>query len=173
MEVVRIPVERIHIIIGKNGKTKEEIEKKANVKLDINADGEVEISGEATDIFFAKDIIKAIGRGFEPKHALKILNEGYNFFLFNLKDHFTSDNAIKRVKGRIIGEDGKVKAEIENATESYVSVFGNTVGIISKFDSMEYAKEAIQKIMDGSPHIAIFNYLAKVRKGMMSERLRG
>ena len=126
-----------------------------------------------TDIFFAKDIVKAIGRGFEPKTALKLLKEGYCFQLIDLKNELDTDNAIKRIKGRIIGEDGKVKEEIEQATDSYISVFGNTVGIISKADGVEYAKEAIYKLIDGAPHTTVFNYLAKVRKQMFTDRLRG
>jgi ribosomal RNA assembly protein len=173
MEIVRIPAERVSTIIGKEGKTKEEIEKKARVKLDVSREGEVTITGDMTDVFFAKDIVKAIGRGFDPKDALKLLKEGYCFYLIDLKNELDTENAIKRIKGRIIGEDGKVKSEIEDATDSYISVFGNTVGIISKADGVEYAKEAIFKIIDGAPHTTVFNYLAKIRKQMMTDRLRG
>jgi ribosomal RNA assembly protein len=173
MEVIRIPAERVKALVGKNGKTKEEIEEKAKVTLTISEEGEVELNGETADIFFAKDIVKAIGRGFEPKVALKLLKDGYNFYLINLKEQLGSENTIKRVKGRVIGEEGKVKEEIESATESYISVFGNTIGIISKYDSMEYAKEAIYKLIDGSPHTVVFNFLATVRKQLISERLRG
>lgn len=173
MEIVRIPAERVKALTGKNGKTKAEIETKAKITLNIDSEGEVEIEGETADIFFAKDIVKAIGRGFEPATALKLLKDGYNFYLINLKEQAGNESSIKRVKGRVIGEDGKVKAEIESATESYISVYGNTIGIISKFDSMEYAKEAIYKLIDGSPHTTVFNYLAKARKQLMSDRLKG
>jgi ribosomal RNA assembly protein len=173
MEIVRIPVERVSALVGKDGKIKTEIESKAKVELRVHPDGEVEINGDAGEIFFAKDIVKAIGRGFDPKTALKLLKDGYNFYLINLKEQFTSDNAIKRVKGRVIGEEGKVKAEIETATESYLSIFGNTIGIISKYDTMEYAKEAVYKLLQGAPHSAVFTYLSQIRKKMMSDRLRG
>jgi len=172
VEIVRIPNERLHVLIGKDGKTKQEIEKKANVTINVNSDGEVEITGEMADIYFAKDIVKAIGRGFEPKIALKILKEGHNLLIINLKEHFPNENAIKRIKGRVIGEEGKVKSEIETATESYISVFGNTIAIISKFDTLEFAKEAVYKILDGAPHTTVFNYLSKVKKEIVSNRLR-
>ncbi len=173
MEIVRIPAERVSTLIGKNGKVKEDVEKKARVTLEITHDGEVTITGDMTDIFFAKDIVKAIGRGFEPKIALKLLKEGYCFYLIDLKSELDTDNAIKRIKGRIIGEDGKVKTEIEQATDSYISVFGNTVGIISKIDGMEYAKEAIYKLIDGAPHTSVFTYLARIKRQMFTDRLRG
>lgn len=172
MELVRIPAERVKILLGSNFETKKTIEKSCNVILNINNDGEVEIIGETTDVFFAKDVVKAIGRGFSPEDALKLVNDNYVFFLFNLKDYLSTDKAITRVKGRIIGEKGRMKKEIENATESKISVFGNTVGIISKIDTIEYAKDAILKIIDGAEHSSVYFYLAKARKEILSERLK-
>ncbi len=173
MEIIRIPAERVSTLVGKGGKIKDELEKKARVTLNISPEGEVFIEGEMTDVYFAKDIVKAIGRGFEPKHALKLLKEGYCFYLIDLKNELDTENAIKRIRGRIIGEDGKVKTEIEEATDSYISVFGNTVGIISKTDGIEYAKEAVYKLIDGAPHTAVFTYLAKIKRQMFTDRLRG
>ena len=43
-KLVRIPVDRIGVIIGKSGKTKHQIEKKCNVNLNIDSE-----TGEALD----------------------------------------------------------------------------------------------------------------------------
>ena len=137
------------------------------------SEGEVEIIGDAADVYFAKDVIKAIGRGFEEREALKIFSEGYQFFLINLKEYFPNEKAIARVKGRVIGEKGKMKTEIESATESYISVYGNTIGVISKIDSIEYAKEAIEMLLRGVQHSSVYNYLAKIRRQLLGERLTG
>jgi len=171
MEIVRIPLERLKSLIGVNGKTKELIEEKCNVKLDVDEDGEVQIKGETADIFFAKDVVKAIGRGFEPRDALRIVNENYHFELIDLKDLLKNEKAITRIKGRIIGEKGKMKSEIEAATESVIAVHGYTVGIISMMDTMEYAKEAIMMLIDGAEHSSVYNYLAKMKNKILADRL--
>jgi ribosomal RNA assembly protein len=171
MEIIRIPAERIKALIGERGKTKGLIEDKCNVKLEIDEDGEVHIEGDSSDVFFAKDVVKAIGRGFEPRDALKIVNENYNFELIELKEELKNEKAITRIKGRIIGEKGKMKSEIEAATESVIAVHGYTVGIISRLDTMEYAKEAITMIIDGAEHSSVYNYLAKMKKKILADRL--
>ncbi|MBI5051189.1 RNA-processing protein [Candidatus Micrarchaeota archaeon] len=172
MEIVKIPIVRIQMLNGPNGETKNHIEKEASVSLSISTDGEVEITGDMANVYFAKNVVKAIGRGFSSKDALRLLKEGFELLIIDLKGFAHTENAMSRIKGRIIGEDGKVKTEIENATESWISVYGSTVSIISKYDSMEYAKEAIMKILDGSPHSAVFNYLAKIKREILSQRLK-
>lgn len=172
-EIVRIPAERVKVLIGPNGKTKELIEKKCNIKLDINSEGEVVIRGESTDVFFSKDVIIAIGRGFNPQKAMKLINPDYQLYLFHLKEYLSTDKAIKRIKGRVIGENGKMKEEIENATDSYLSIYGNTVGIISKVDSIGYAQEAVEMLIKGAKHASAYNYLARVRRRILESRLKG
>jgi ribosomal RNA assembly protein len=172
-EFVKIPAERVRVLNGKDGSTKKRIEKKCNVELIIDPEGEVEIEGDPADVFFARDIVKAIGRGFTPESALKLLGHDYGLYIIPLKDHVTSENALARVKGRVIGEKGKIKAQIEEATDSYVSVYGNTIAIISRIDSMEYAKEAIGMLIDGARHTSVLGYLAKAKRELMESRLKG
>jgi rRNA processing protein Krr1/Pno1 len=44
-----------------------------------------------------------------------------------------SESDIKRIKGRIIGTEGKTRKLIEELTEADVVVYGHTVGIIGGF----------------------------------------
>ena len=171
MEIVRIPSERVKILIGENGKTKELIEEKCKIKLEVDHEGEVVINGESAEIFFAKDVVKAIGRGFEPRDALRIANDNYQFELIDLKDELKNEKQITRVKGRVIGEKGKMKMEIQAATESIISVYGYTVGVISRIDTMEYALEAIRRIINGSELTKIYDYLAVCKREILKNRL--
>ena len=173
MEIIKIPEKRVSSLIGDNGKTKKRIEKVCNVKLSIHEEGEVEINGETADEFFAIDVIKAIGRGFEPNDALLVIKDDYQFFLMDLKGYLSNEKAIKRIKGRVIGEKGKIKIEIEEATESKISIYGNTIGIIAKLDTIEYAKEAVLMIVNGSTHNRVFGYLGRIRKQILADRLKG
>lgn len=171
-EIVRIPEERSKILIGKEGKTKKMIEARCNVRLEIT-DGAVEIVGEATDIFFASEIVKAIGRGFEPRKAMLLLKEGFMFHLIPLREIISSDKAITRLKARVIGEDGRIKTMIEESTDSFLSIYGNTIGIIAKVDSIEYTKEAISMILNGARHSSVLSYLSKSKRKILESRFRG
>ena len=69
-----IPKERIKILIGRQGSIQKRIEKGTNVKLFIHSDeAKVDINSEdAICAMNAENVIKAIGRGFEPKIAFKL-----------------------------------------------------------------------------------------------------
>ena len=80
---LKIPKERIAVLIGKKGETKKKIEETTNLKLDIDSkEGEVVISGtDSLALFTAKENLPAIGRGFNPDVALLILkNDCPNHF---------------------------------------------------------------------------------------------
>lgn len=171
-QIIRIPEERINILIGKGGKTKKSVESRCKVELKIS-EGEVEISGDATDIFFASEIVKAIGRGFEPRKAMLLLKEDFLFHLIALREMLPNDKAIIRMKGRVIGEDGRIKTLIEESTDSFLSVYGNTICIIAKADTMEYAKEAISMILNGARHSSVLSYLSKAKRQILESRFRG
>jgi ribosomal RNA assembly protein len=171
-EFVKIPAERVRILLGEGGAARKKIEKKCNVGLNVDPDGEVEIIGEAEDIFFARDVIKAVGRGFSPDTSLKLLTHDYGIYIVPLKDFVTSENAVARVKGRVIGEKGRIKSQIEEATDSYLSIYGNTIAIISRTDTMEYAKEAVGMIIDGARLTSVLGYLSKAKREILESRLR-
>jgi ribosomal RNA assembly protein len=173
MELVKIPAERVRVLVGDNGRTREMIEKKCNVTLTVEDEGDVEVDGEATDTFFAKDIVKAIGRGFAPKDALKLAEADYNLYIIALKDIVDSDKAIIRLKGRVIGREGRIKGDIEAATQSVISVYGSTIGIISRIDTMGYAREAVGMLLEGATHTALQTYLSKARREIMDSRFKG
>ncbi|MFA5049831.1 MAG: KH domain-containing protein [Candidatus Micrarchaeia archaeon] len=172
MEIVKIPKERIGVLLGEGGKTKKRIEETATITLRVNSEGEIILEGEEDKIYFGTEVIKAIGRGFSPDDAIKIITKNKSFFMINLKEFANTPNATTRIKARVIGENGKVKSEIESATGCTISVYGKTIGIIGDYDSIEYAKEAITKIIKGSQHSTIFNYLADARRKIIQERLK-
>ena len=50
MKYLKIPVERIGVLIGKNGENKEKIEKRTNVKINIDSKlGEITIEDQNID----------------------------------------------------------------------------------------------------------------------------
>ena len=77
---IKIPKARIAILIGVGGSVKEKIEDNLNVKLDIDSkEGDVAISSnDALDILTAQNIIKSIGRGFNPDISLNLLKPDFS-----------------------------------------------------------------------------------------------
>ncbi|MEW6722812.1 MAG: KH domain-containing protein [Candidatus Micrarchaeota archaeon] len=172
-EFVRIPAERVKVLRGRDGAAKRKLEKRCNVELVIDSEGEIEILGDPADIFFARDVVKAVGRGFTPEYALKLLDHDFGLYIIPLKEMISSENALVRIKGRIIGEKGRVKSAIEEATDAYISVYGNTVAIIARIDGMEYAKEAVGMLIDGARHTSVLSYLARAKRELIESRLKG
>ncbi|ODS41941.1 MAG: hypothetical protein MSIBF_00865 [Candidatus Altiarchaeales archaeon IMC4] len=162
MQYVKIPNERIAVLVGKNGATKESIEKKTNTKISVT-DTSVSVVGAAIDEWVAKDVVLAIGRGFSPENALRLLKENNTIEILRIGDIARSKNDLDRLKGRIIGEGGKTRKTIEEMTGCSVSVYGKTAAIIGLADDVYTAKEAIVKLLDGAQHTSVYKFLEKKR----------
>ncbi|MCX6774030.1 MAG: KH domain-containing protein [Candidatus Micrarchaeota archaeon] len=172
--IIKIPEERIGVFLGKNSETLKLLEEKLGLKLEISHNGSVTMEGNADKIYFGKNVIKAIGRGFSPEVALYLVEkDDFMFELIDLDEFLNTENSIHRVKGRIIGSEGKVKIEIEKMADCYISVYGNTVGIIAPFDSISFAKEAIGMIIKGSMISSVMNFLSRKKEEVKISRLMG
>jgi ribosomal RNA assembly protein len=176
---VKIPTERVGVLIGPDGVTKKNIEDKLSVELQINSEaGEVAIalSEKTTDpslVFKAKDVITALGRGFSPEHAFRLIrNEEAILDVIDLRIVFgKSESDLKRVKGRIIGMNGKTRKIIEELTETDVAVYGHTVSIIGTMEQAEIAREAVQMIVRGSMHATVYRFLHRKRGELKKRKL--
>ena len=102
-KLIRIPTDRIGVLIGKSGNTKKLIEKKCLVNLDVDSEGgEVMItSKELTDDiepFKAVEIVSAIGRGFSPENAMRLLRGDNSLHIIDLREFAgKSTDQIERV----------------------------------------------------------------------------
>jgi len=166
---IKIPKDRIGVLIGENGKTKNKLEEKSNAKLDIDSrTGVVDIDVEDIDDplmpMKVEDVVKAIGRGFNPKKALKILDKDVYFELLDMRDYVgKSPNAVHRISGRVIGKNGRSREIIEELSETHISVYGNTIGIIGGSVEISIAKRAIEMLLEGSEHSTVYGFLEKSR----------
>jgi len=176
---VRIPKERVGILIGPEGKTKQYIENKLGAKLDVDTEGSITIAltEKASDpsvLLKAKDVVSAIGRGFAPEIAFRLIrNEDDIYDMVDLRLIFgRSDSDIKRIKSRLIGTDGKTRKLIEELSEADIVIYGHTVGIIGNFEQSDTARNAIQMIIDGCQHHTVYKYLQRKRTEMKKEKLQ-
>ena len=111
---LKIPKSRVPILIGTKGEIKKYIEKKTKTKIKVSKEGEVIItSGDNINVFNAKPIILAIGRGFNPDIALTLLDENFCFEIISMPQltRNTPKN-LARVRSRLIGTRGKARGVI-------------------------------------------------------------
>ena len=164
MQILKIPSARVAALMGETGGTKDYLEQRMRVTLTVDSDGAVVISGEPIEEFIAKDIVKAIGRGFEPAVALRLLSDEYGLKIIDMRDYENSPKAIQRIMGRVIGEKGRAKEIIKEEVGADVACYGHTVAVISKLETLDYAMTAIFRIIEGSPHANVYAYLEKCRR---------
>ena len=177
-KIVRIPADRVGALIGKSGKVKTQIEKSCFVKLDIDSEsGEIEIISDGSidkiQPFKAVEIVTAIGRGFSPQNAMKLLEEDTLLHVIDIRDFAgKSPQQIERIKGRIIGEGGRARTNMENLTNTNISVYGKTVSIIGEPNQIKLAVSAISSISSGSKHGSVYGRLEASRRKQKLDRLQ-
>jgi ribosomal RNA assembly protein len=175
----KIPKDRIGPLIGPDAAVKDGIEKKLGVELTIDSEsGDVTItlSPESQDpsmLLRAREVITAIGRGFAPDRAFRLVrDEDAALVVIDLREIFgRSESELQRVKGRIIGQEGKTRRIIEELTDAEISVHGHTVSIIADSDEMEIAREAVQMLLRGSQHSTVYNFLNRKRRDLKKKKL--
>lgn len=170
---LKIPKDRVAALIGSKGRGKREIERLTRTRLDVDSkEGDVRILGEeALDMYNAREIVQAIGRGFSPERALTLLKQENGFDMINLKDYAKNDGDMVRLRGRVIGEEGKSRRLIEEMTGAYISVYGKTVGIIGEMDGVPVARRAIEALLAGSKHATVYKWLEEQRRRIRQQQL--
>ncbi|MFB6234155.1 MAG: pre-rRNA-processing protein PNO1 [Halopenitus sp.] len=173
MQHVKVPQDRIGVLIGEGGETMREVEERAEVRLDIDSESgsvAIEEAGDPVTALVAPDIVKAIGRGFTPEAALSLLDHDLRTFdLIDLSDHTRNDNDLERKKGRIIGENGRTRELMEELSGADVVIYGTTVGIIGGPEEVEAVRRAVGMLVDGAPHGAVYSYLEEKHNELTSD----
>jgi len=165
----KVPPDRIGVLIGENGKVKQELMRRTRTKITVDSkSGMVIIEPESPDVppfmvMKAQEFVKAIAYGFSPEKAFRVLDEDQVLMVIDLKQLVgDSPNHLQRVKGRIIGEKGRARKTIEELTGTYISVYDTYVAIIGDYESAQAAKEAIEMLIQGRQHSTVYRFLERV-----------
>ena len=172
---LKIPRERVGVLIGKDGEIRKLIEENGEINLIIDSrEGDVRIiqRGDPLRANIAAEVVKAIGRGFNPEKAMFLFDENYQLIVMTLREYARKGSRrIGEIKGRIIGREGKTRKVIEDLTGTSVSVYGDTVSVIGDYISIKYSLEAIKMIIEGRKQRTVYNFLEGNIKKMKMEKL--
>ncbi|WP_135665299.1 KH domain-containing protein [Halorhabdus rudnickae] len=165
MQHVKIPQDRIGVLIGEGGETMREIEERAEVRLDIDSETgavAVESIGDPVTGLKGPDIVKAIGRGFAPEEAFRLLDDDMIMFdVIDIDAAARNPNDLKRIKGRLIGENGRTRELMEELTGAAVVIYGSTLSIIGGPEQVDAVREAVEMLLDGAPHGSVYSFLER------------
>jgi ribosomal RNA assembly protein len=177
MKYLKIPMDRVGVLIGHNGETKKDLEKRSGIKINIDSkQGEISFNDQDSKdpliVIKIENVIKAIGRGFSPQNALTLLNDNADFFIFDLTDYVgKKESHIRRIKSRIIGKEGKTRKVLEDLTDSKISIYGTTISIISDVMKMNILKKAVDMILTGSKQATVYKFVeAQMKELRHAER---
>ncbi len=170
---LKIPKERVAVLIGKNGETKRMIEEATGIELDIDShEGDVRLVGDdALTLYTAREIVKAIGRGFNPDLAMMLLKQDMTLEIINVGDFVKSKGQLMRLRGRVIGTEGKSRKTVEDLTETNISVYGKTISILGSVERVELARRAVESLLSGSMHSNVYKMLEKRRREMRMKQM--
>ena len=165
-ENIKAPRDRIGVIIGINGSTKSEIEKRGEVTIDIDSEeGIVIIESDSINALRSVDVVKAMARGFSPERAYRLFDDEMVVLdVLDLSKWVGTPKELKRIMGRIIGKDGKTRELIESLTGSFISVYGKTVSVIGYPEQTQIVRKAIEMLVEGAPHGTVYGFLEKKKK---------
>jgi len=167
----KIPLDRIGVLIGKEGGIKRELMKRTRTKVTIDSvNGTVIIEPEAPDvnpinILKARDFVLAISYGFSPERAFRVLGEDQTLVVMDLKSYVgDKPNHLARIKARLIGEHGKARRIIEEMTDTYISISNTYVAIIGDYERANVAREAIEMLIRGQRHASVYRFLERAMR---------
>lgn len=174
-EHIKVPQDRIGAIIGVEGNVKRIIEEKTGAGVDVDSESGAVVIQPGEDAFQALragEVIKAVARGFSPEKALKLLeNEDLVLDIIDLSNVADSPADMKRLKGRIIGKNGKTREVIEQMSGARLSVYGKTIGMIGDAEQLATVREALNMLIDGAPHGAVYGFLERRRRELKRTKM--
>lgn len=162
----KLPLERIGVLLGENGKVKRELEARTRTVITVDSEtGGVIIEPafpdtSAAELMKARDVVRAIAYGFSPERAFRLLEDDQVLLVVDARQYVgDKPNHIKRVLGRVIGEEGRARRVLEEMTGTYISVYEPYVAIIGDYETAEVAKNAVEMLIEGRTHATVYRYV--------------
>jgi len=175
---IPVPVkpERLGVIVGRDGANKSALEKAFNVILNVDSKTSTvyisPIQGMTPlEVMRAKQAIEAISLGFSLEDALQLSDENWCFEVLDLNEMARNADDLRRIKARIIGEEGKARRNIEQMARVKIVVSEKTVGIVGECDNVEVARKALMMLVQGRSHGTVYGYLRAAGRELKRKRM--
>ena len=102
--------------------------------------------------------------------AVQLLQDDWFFEMVDLRDHVGKrSNQQRRIRGRIIGSEGKIRKMIEFHTNTEISIYKSTVVLVGEGLGLSNARQAIEMLASGDEHGTVLKYLERERKKFRME----
>lgn len=177
MLYVKIPLKRIGVLIGEKGEIKKRLEERTGVKITVDSESgdvtiEEEYAEDPSNGLKVQDVVKAVGRGFSEKRAFRLLEDEIFLKLFDIRDYAGKNpKRVRQVRARLIGTGGKTRRLVEELTGVDVSIYGNTVGLIGDMVQLGVAERAVEMLLEGSKHAAVYRFMEGSRASLKMAEL--
>jgi ribosomal RNA assembly protein len=159
---VKVPQDRVEYI----KKNLKKILNDEDVEIEIKDNEIILKSEDSWKAYKLKNILEAIGRGFEVDKALLLKSDDYAFEIIDIPSIIRSKapNQLERVRARVIGTKGRAKRNFESLGECHLSIKGKTVSIIGDSTFIDDVREAIEMLIRGAPHSRVYRWLEQKKK---------
>jgi ribosomal RNA assembly protein len=148
--------------IRKLMQNKERLERELDIKLS-NRGKIVFVDSSPDKEFLALQVIDALTMGFSIEQAIELKKDGIILHKINIK-HITRRTDLDRIRGRVIGADGKTLKILRDLTSCEIALHDSWIGIIGQTEEIEDAIQAVTSIIQGSKQSNIYTMLEKRRK---------
>ena len=171
MITIRIPQDRVGVVIGPHGATRKILSERSGLPVTVDSElNEVSFDDKAPGadplmVLKMRDIVRALGRGFSPEHAMRLFSDDAYFELLDIHDYSGKNKArVRQVTARIVGSEGKTRRIIEETTECHLAIYGHTVAIVGTLGHIGDAKQAVDMILNGAEHASVYRFLEGQRR---------
>ncbi len=157
IESILVPEERAKVI---NAKVIARVWDTKGIKVTLEGNS-VTFEGEGLELLAAKNFIKAIGRGFSPIRAQRLLED--EEAQLEIVELDFGESRLRTVRSRLIGSGGKTRALLEESTGVVVSIYGGTVAMIGNWAQVRNARQAVEMLISGSMHKTVYRFLESIK----------
>lgn len=142
-------------------KNKKKLERTLSIKIEIK-ENEVFIDGSPENEYNAEKVIEAINFGFSISRASLIKKRDFLFEILNVKD-YTQKKDFRRIRGRLIGTNGKALRTLSTLTDCYFEVKDHYVGIMGAPENIQIAQTAMISLISGAKHSNVYSFIERYK----------
>lgn len=175
---IPVPVkpDRLGVVVGKDGSNKASLERTFNVVLQVDSKtSTVYISpvqgATPLEVMRAKQAIEALSLGFSLEDALQLSDENWCFEILDLSEVARNPDDLRRIKARIIGEEGRARRNIEQMAHVRIVISEKVVGILGECENVEVARKALLMLIRGRTHGTVYGYLRAAGRELKRRRI--